>query len=298
MVAKARPAAGPEDVLAGLAVRHEAYERKVPLPVSQAMRLASSREHRAVPWVLDRGDGAIVSTLLCHPLELDVLGRVVPAYGLGSVGTRFADRRRGHAAALCRAACEANERSGRPVGLLYASVAPAYYERLGFVTCPASSHRCERLRALAESGDTATLVPVDPRREVERLCAAYREFHRGAIHPHRDAARFLESVEDCADDWFFAVRGLERGYVRLYPEDDGSLDVVEPIVLDPADEAPLLRAVARLALDAGKKAVTGWFEPPAAVREWFSPLSRAMNVPMLRGAPAGAAARFWASDHF
>jgi hypothetical protein len=295
---RARRADGPEEVLAGLAVRHEAYGRRMPLPLYQAARLGNRRERRATPWVLDRGDGTIVATLLCHPLELAVGGRVERAYGLGSVGTLTAHRRRGHAEALCRAACEAGEAEGRPLGLLFASIAPAYYERLGFHVLPAPGSRCRRLADLVASGRAAEIVPIDPRREVERLTAAYRAFHGRTLSVHRDRARFLESVEDTVDDAFFSVRGGEGGYVRLGTEAPETLEVVEAVLLDPADEAPVLRAVARLALDGGRKEIGGWIDPPREAGALFEPATRDPNLPMLRGGGPDPTARLWSSDHF
>ena len=72
----------------------------------------------------------------------------------------------------------------------------------------------------------------------------------------------------------------------------------ESILLDPEEEAPVLRAVARLALESGRKSVSGWLDPSPAVREHFAACSRATDLPMLRGAPPHASARFWAPDHF
>ena len=294
----ARPAATTDDVLGGLAIRHEAYARKGPVLATQARRLGSRREHRATPWVLDRGDGVLVSTLVCHPLTLALDGRVIPAYGLGSVGTPVAERRKGYAAELCRAACEANEAAGRPVGLLFSDVAPAYYERLGFRSAPFTQFRCERLLELADSGEAASLAPLDPRLEVERLAAAWAAHHRGVLHPHRDAARFLESVEDAADDWFLTTGDPARTYVRLCREPDGWVDIVEWILDDPAREPAVFRAVARLALDAGGANLSGWMKPPESVGAWCTQSESKAHVPMLRGAPPHATARFCRSDHF
>jgi predicted N-acetyltransferase YhbS len=295
----ARPAVTREDVLAGLSVRHEAYRRKVPLPLSQAMRLASRREHRAVPWVLDRGDGTIVATLLCHPIELALDGRRHPAFGIGSLGTRDAERRRGHAAALCDAVAAASEREGRRVGLLFSAIPPAYYERLGYATAPAWGGCCERLDALVASGPFPDLRPIDPRREVERLAAQWTRAHAGVLHPHRDETGYLRSVEDSGgDDWFFSLHDPDRGHVRLCAEDDATLVVVETVLADPRDEPAVLRGAARLALDSGRRALAGWLEPTAFVLEWFAPTPRDRNLPMLRGAPTHRASRFSVADHF
>jgi GNAT superfamily N-acetyltransferase len=294
----ARPAESPEEALAGLSVRHEAYRRKVPLLESQARRLGARREHRSTPWVLDRGDGTVVATLLVHPIVLALYDAVLPAYGIGSVGTRDAERRRGHATALVRAACEANEARGRAVGLLFASVPPPLYERCGFVVAPAHAFETKGLQDLADGGPAATLVPVDPRREADRLAAAWTDAHRGVLHVRRDAAAFLESVEDAADDLFFAIRE-DGGYVRAHAESkEAPLEVAEVAWLDPATEAPALRALARLALDGGRPGLEGWLPPTPFVRSSFEEASRAEDLPMLRGAPPHAASRFFPPDHF
>jgi hypothetical protein len=141
-------------------------------------------------------------------------------------------------------------------------------------------------------------VAVDPRREVDRLVEAYREFHRGRLHPRRDRARFLRCLDDGAGAWYFAVGAAGRGYLRLGAEGRESLDVDEMILGDPAEEGPALRAVARLALSLSRKTVRGWFEPSAFVDAWFATERRTTAVPMLRGAPPAVPSRFWPSDHF
>jgi len=294
----ARPAATDEEFLEGLAVRHDAYGRTMPLATYQASRLACRREHRATPWILDRGDGTIVSTLLCHSFNLSIDGRIVPAYGLGSVGTRVAHRRAGHAATLCKAAIEANERSGRKAGLLYAGIAPAFYERMGFAVLPAVGFRCERLADLVASGPSATLVPFDPRRELDHLLADYATFHDGSLHTHRGRAAFLQSIDDAEDSWFLRVDGVDQGYLRVGTDDDGTVVLDEPILLDPSLLAPALRGVARLALDSGRKAIRGWIEAPEELRELVPPVPRTQNLPMLRGATARSTVALWPSDHF
>jgi len=294
----ARLAATREELLEAIAIRHEAFERTNPLVEFQAARLASRREHRAATWVLDRGDGTLVSTLLCYAFNLSVGGRIVAAYGLGSVGTRKAHRRKGYAAALCLAAIEESERVGRRVGLLYAAIAPAYYERLGFRALPASGFRCDRLAELASSGEAATLAPVDPRSELERLVADYAAFHEGLLHVHRGRSAFLRGLDEGSDEWFFRVDGAERGYVRASLERDGSVTLCEAVLLDPALLAPALRGLARFAADSGRKALTGWIEPPAELGGLLLPAPRDHDLPMLRGEPIESAVALWPSDHF
>ena len=136
------------------------------------------------------------------------------------------------------------------------------------------------------TGDAIALRPLDPRSEADRLSALWERAHRETLHPHRDATRFLESVEDAGgSDWFFGARGREEGYLRLWAAPSGTLEVAESVFTDPADEEGALRAAARLAIDAGKPALEGWMEPTTFVRAWFAPTPRTDALPMLRGAP-------------
>lgn len=297
MTVQIRPAATHAERLDALAVRHRG--RAMPLAAYQANRLACPREHRATAWVVVDG-GRVVSTLVVHPLTFALDDATFAGYGIGSVATLATHRRRGHASALCAAACGSAEQSGRRVGLLFSAIPPAFYERLGFAVSPASGQRCDRLRDLVADGAAADLVPVDPRAEAERLAETWRAFHGGTLHVARDAAALVRSADLGAGETWFAVGGdLRRGYVRLgRNEDTGTLELLEPVVLDAADESPVLRAVARMALDLGLPAVTGWMPPSEAVRAWCVETSRAETLSMLRGAPPHAAARFWGSDHF
>lgn len=302
MTSRIRPAADDGDLLAGLAVRHEAFRKKLPLAAYQAARLASPSERRATTWVAE-DEGRVVATLKCYPLVFAFEGRVFPGYGLGSVATLTPHRRRGLSTALCETVCDAMDRASRGVGLLYAAIAPGFYERLRFATSPAWAWRCDRLDELVASGPAADLVPVDPCAHADRLSEAYERSVAGALHLHRDADGFVTSVGDGHDEWFLALGTAadiaDRGYLRLAVNEDlDTLEVLEPVVVRPEDELPALRAAARMAQSLGKSAVTGWFEPTDAVRTWCSETPRATTLPMLRGAPPHRSARFFGSDHF
>jgi ribosomal protein S18 acetylase RimI-like enzyme len=297
VTARARSVASPEENLAALAVAHLAYRRKMPLAVYQARRLADPVESRSKRWILELEDGQVVASLVLYPLTFARDGSVVPGYGLGSVGTLPEHRGRGHASALCAAACAGAEEDGRSIGLLFSAIAPGIYERLGFRVVEAHDARCERLADLAGSGPPARLDPIDPRRHLDALVEAWRTFHRGRLHMGRDADAFRTSVDGGQDEFFLAVRGLDGGYVRV-ATDATTLEVQEPILLDPSDELPVLRALAGLARDHGLQALTGWLAPTAAVRDWFLPVSRDHSLPMLRGVPDVSGATFWGSDYF
>lgn len=296
-----RPAATAGELRDALRVRHVAFRKKLPLLAYEAAMLGWARGRWSTPWIVVE-DGSVVATLVAHDLTLALDGARFPGYGLGSVSTLPDHRRRGHAAALCRAVCEHEEAGGRTVGVLFSAIAPAYYERLGFVRSPAWEWKCDRLGDLAASGPAAELTPVDPRGMTMPLAALWQRFHRGRLHAHRDPELFLRSVEIGPRDWFLGVGGGEdgaaRGYVRVAKDADGEpLEIVEPVLLDPADELPVLRALARLALDASLPGLEGWLEPSDAVRAWFTEVPRDTTLPMLRGAPSHARFTVWGSDH-
>jgi GNAT superfamily N-acetyltransferase len=289
------PVTTPGAVLEALAVRHRAYAAPGPLLAFQAARLGWRGPARAQPWALTI-DGVIVSTLLCYPFAFSIDGADVDGYALGSVATDPPHRGHGYARRLCDAVCATMERSGRPVGLLFSEIGPALYESVGFRAIDAAEGRCGRLADLAGSGASARLTPLDPRRDAERLCASWTELHRGTAHVRRSPTSFRESVDVGDDDWFLGVRGGDGGYVRL-ADDPRALEVVEMIVIDAADETPVLRGLARLALDLGREAIEGWLSRTGPVDEWFAPVARTKHVPMVRGDSSRDPWRLWASDY-
>jgi hypothetical protein len=223
-------------------------------------------------------------------------GRVLAGYGLGAVSTRPEARRRGHADALCRHAIAEAEREGRAVGLLYSAIAPAYYERMGFRVVPAWGPVCEKVEALAGSGPTTDLVPLDPRRECARLAEIYERHHGAALHVHRDAEGFARSIALNPDDLFFGIGEPIRGYARI-TLDETWLDVEELIVPE-EERAPTLRALAGLAVRLPRAKLGGWFAPCPDVAAHFEDKGRAKNLPMVRGLAVAPDAQFWPADYF
>lgn len=288
------PAASDAERLAALAVRAAAYAPDQPALAYQAGRLAWRRQARAQPWVL-RSEGAVASTLMCYPAAFSIDGCPVAGYALGSVATAPAERGRGHASALCRAVCEAEEQAGRSVGLLFSAIDTAFYERLGFRALPAPAFRATDLSGLAASGPALDLVPVDPRREAAPLSRLYEAAHRGSAHIARTPALFLENVEDAGDDWFLLLPA-GRGYLRVSAGPE-VVEVLEVALLGASDEAPALRALARLALDLKRTGLAGWLPATPFVTRWFAPVDRASQTPMVRGDGTSASWRIWATDY-
>ena len=64
------------------------------------------------------------------------------------------------------------------------------------------------------------------------------------------------------------------------------------------NRAPVLRAVAALAVGLGREVVEGWFDPVPELASYFENRGRPSTLPMLRGADDVRDARFWGSDYF
>jgi GNAT superfamily N-acetyltransferase len=88
-------------------------------------------------WILDSGDGILLSSLLAHEIALP---SGYPAVGLGSIATPPELRGRGHASRLIEGFLRRREGShGTEVFFLFSDIAPAFYERFGFAAlmpCP------------------------------------------------------------------------------------------------------------------------------------------------------------------
>jgi predicted N-acetyltransferase YhbS len=294
-VSALRIATSRADRLAVTAVAHAATAPEQSLAHFQARRLAHPRRALATWWLLEE-EGRAVCSLVCHPLEFSVGGRVRPGYGIGAVATVPEARRRGHARALCEAAIERAESEGRGIGLLYSAIAPAYYERLGFRALPAWRLGCDRVVALAGTGAVAPVEPLDPWRERATLADLYEWHHGRALHLHRDAAGYERSLALDPGDLFFGLGDPLRAYARVHVQ-PAEVDVVE-LVAPAADRAPLLRALAEFAARLPRGRIAGWFDPDPDTAAWFRDEGRTTTLPMVRGTDPDPEARFLASDYF
>lgn len=277
-----------------------AFQVERPAIANQAMRLASALRATGDWWLLE-AEGRPACTLVCYPLQLGTPeGDVVPGFGIGAVATRPDAQRRGHAAELCAHVAERAEAAGRPLGLLFSAIPPAYYERLGYRACPAWDHVCTRPAELAESGVATELLPFDPRAALPELQRVYAHAHAGRLHLHRDAAGWERSLAVSPADWWLGIGdpdGDLRGYARLDLE-ARSVDLLELVLTDPEDEAPALRALARMAVELDRTELGCWLPPSPTVSAWFEDRGRAKTLPMVRGSDSTEGSQFWGSDYF
>jgi len=97
-------------------------------------RLADAGEavdrYRLLGWF--DGAGALVSALKAYDLTGSCARRQLRVFGIGAVFTPPPLRRRGHAAAMLRAAMEQYRLRGAQAAVLFSDIDAGYYERLGF----------------------------------------------------------------------------------------------------------------------------------------------------------------------
>jgi GNAT superfamily N-acetyltransferase len=291
-----RETVDPAERLAILALAHRATSASEPLAFYQARRLAVPRRAQAQWWLLAVG-GRPASTLLCYPLQFAIGSERFAGYGLGAVATAPEYRQRGLASRLCTEVAEHSIAAGRPLGLLYSAIPPAFYERLGYREAPAWNAHCGELAELFDSGEAAELRPLEARRAQPELEAVYRAGHRG-LHLHRDAEAWSTSLACNPRDVFFGLGAPLRGYARISADRSDALEVIELVLRDPGESLPVLRALAGLALELGRKRITGWFPCSEGLEAWFVDQGRGRTLPMVRGDAPLSGSQFWEADYF
>ena len=110
-------------------------------------------------WVDEEAGGCLTSSLLAHEIPLP---RGASAVGLGSIATPPELRGRGHGSRLIAEVIRLREAAGTEVFFLFSDIAPAFYERFGFVVLgPCAKKPASILMARAEPTRLAGLL-ADP----------------------------------------------------------------------------------------------------------------------------------------
>ena len=118
-------------------------------------------------------DEAVVCSTMRHALTLDTPEGAVATVGIGAVFTPPCRRRQGLATALVSEILDEARRGGCGAALLFSDVAPAMYERLGFVRLSSVTWSC-RVGALP-AGEVPECHPSD---DLDLLCGWRRSRYR------------------------------------------------------------------------------------------------------------------------
>ena len=289
-----RPAVSDADYAAALRVAHVANNASSPIAYYQAIRMALPRRRDSTRWVLTEDD-AIVASLVAYPLTFrhgDILRQ---GYGLGSVATHPDHQRRGHARRLCAEVCAANERAGRPIGLLFSAIPPALYLGLDFQLVDAWKLVATDLHALAGSAAPALLVPFEPTPKLAEI-AALKAKHTHGLHLIFSPDSWETNLAQNTLNGFFWVGADRRGYVRVHCEDN-ELGITEWAVAI-QDVAPVLAALADMGRTLGAETLWGWMHPSGVPAGLFRDDGRAKTQPMVRGHTDLLGAHFWDAEYF
>lgn len=253
------------------------------------------REHfRFLVWV--GPEGALLSSMKLYRPIVRLDGREERASIFGAVFTPRSRRRRGHAAAMIRAAMSDASARGERLTALFSDIGTAYYERLGFRALPAEEARGTLASSESPQGYRFRPMSVD---DIEPVRQAHDDSIRSrSFGMIRDAGHWRFLVErtagffsrldgsDLASRFRVAERdGRFAGYlVAMATRREWSLREAGAPGNDPAVISAILRLGAAEATAAGLRGVRGWMPRDYAelVPEWrlrFEPRRRA--VPMI-----------------
>ena len=241
-----------------------------------------AQEHyRHLVWV--EGRGSVLSSLKLYRPEVHVGGRRVRAAGIGAVFTPVRHRRKGHAAAMLRAALDEARERGDAFAILFTDIGTEYYGRLGFREL-AATESWGRLPARAKAPAGLSLRPMsmqdlgDVRHAHDAWCGprgfaflrdhdqwAYLLVRAASFYRRYDGSDLAQRYRLALRDGRFcgylvAVEGVGQWVVREAGAVAGDLDLM----------ADILRAGGIEARAAGLQQVYGWLAPGLAARlpEW------------------------------
>jgi hypothetical protein len=263
----------------------------------------ASQRYRLLGWF---DAGRMLSAMKAYDLEGGFGGRSLRVLGIGAVFTPTELRRRGHAAAMLRAAIDEYRGRGAHAALLFSDIDAAYYERLGFR--PLESREC-----MVEAGQlppprTGEFRPAAPGDEVtmaDVFARARDGEHRLSLSRDGWALRFqLRRLRELArargtgePEWGVVTEG-GAAMVRFGRE---TVDLLEAAWLDDGARARLLSGLRDCMQRTGRMKLRAW--PSSRLRGEFQSAARASAIAMvapLDGTPLparGASADLALLDH-
>jgi len=279
---------------------HDVWSRGLPLDEHVALRLKSPL-HRRANWYVGCLDGQVVTSLAVHPLEFQLRGRRLQGFGIGSVHTLAAYRRRGLAPRLLAWVEDYRRRAGDQLSLLYSDIDPDFYARLGYQRAPALRGWCDRQRQERLVGDLADasrersprLERFEGRSGLAEMQRLYEAFHRGRpLSIARTDEYWAHLFERQPDDeyyWVINPSGSRFGYVRLKPKNN-ELSFVDYGFDQPANNqmvvqatyAVLFRLLVELAHARGAERLGGWMPDLPIAERWFAVTPRTDEIPMFK----------------
>jgi len=152
--------------------RFHAFQRRL------ADALEAKDRYRLLGWFVD---GAFTSGMKAYDLKGTFAGRPIRLLGVGAVFTPPGLRRRGHAAAMLRAAMEEWSDQGAHAAVLFSDIGARYYERLGFHVLDSRECTVDGSDLPRPAGDVRPALPGDELLMTRLFAAARGDGHRFAL---------------------------------------------------------------------------------------------------------------------
>jgi len=258
-------------------------------------RLADAAEaqgrYRLLGWF---EEGALVAAMKAYDLHGACAGRPLRLLGIGAVFTPPALRRRGHAAAMLRAAMDEYRAQGAHAAVLFSDIDVGYYERLGF-------HALESRECTVDAGGLPRTVGTfrkamaGDEEPMTRLFAAGREAN-GRFALLRDGwpLRFqLRRLRELArsrglgePEWGIVVEGRAGDAAAMIRFGRDSVDVLDAGWSTDAARESLLGALRDCLHRAGRLRIRFW--PAGQLRGLFPAASRTSAIAMIASLDDGA----------
>jgi hypothetical protein len=241
----------------------------------------ASGRYRLLGWF----DGArLLSAMKAYDLRGASAGRPLKLFGIGAVFTPPELRRRGHAAAMLRAAMSEYRKAGAQAAVLFSDIDIDYYERLGFRVVESRECGVEAGALPKPAGGFRPAMPGDEEQMTQIFGASRRNETRFALDRDGWTLRFqLRRLRELArargigePEWGIIVDGQAAAMIR-YGRD--TVDVLEAGWTGDTARAILLSGLRDCMQRAARQRLRLW--PAAQLRGLFESHQRQSAIAMV-----------------
>ncbi len=257
--------------------RDEFFENRLNSPQFQ-------RSRRFVGLV----DEQVVVSLAAYTCPFQMKGNLLDGVAIGSVYTRDDHRGHGYASQLLAYVDQHFADLGVKLSILYSDIPPAFYERLGYITCPSWLGKKE-LDPEEPSHETVwRLAAFDPSESLAKMEELYTadSGHRALsiVRPHAYWEFTLRNRTDDQFHWLLDGDGQCHGYVRLAMGREQELRIVDHGLLNRTSELEqaLYSSVIRLAAQRSIRHVHTWLPNTPAAQACFEVQPRDEEITMIK----------------
>jgi GNAT superfamily N-acetyltransferase len=243
------------------------------------------------------GSGRLLASLKCYTLTLHHPKKILPTLGIGAVFTNEAARKTGAASQLLRCVLDEAKQEGFAASLLFSDIAPAFYERLGFVSYPSLDRAVLFTTPLSISGLTTRAITSADEAFCHQSSLRARSENIAHLAPSLAEWRFFRWRNAQNPCLILQQQQVDVGHVIVELEGDSLW--VEEWAAPNIHEEVMLATLQQLAAAVGRTQIKGWFPEPTQTA--MVEAQRPDAIPMLAffdQSFASADASFWSIEHF